>query len=132
MKKEFKAWDTLQKKFIIPDFSYFSEKDEKNKSFELTSVELSNKDMAWGLNSNLILVQWTGLLDKNGKKIFEGDMIKLLGHKLNNNTDVDIEEVFYDDDAGGFYHTYLDRPAKKFWKYAEVIGNIYENPDLCE
>lgn len=74
--------------------------------------------------------QYTGLKDKNGKEIYEGDIIQLLGHKPNINTDVDIEQVLFLD--GEFCHTYQDRPLKKYWGYAEVIGNIYENPELLQ
>lgn len=64
--------------------------------------------------------QYTGLTDKNGKKIFEGDIVKI--------SNDEIFEVKYED--GGF-------TAGLFlgdWDYGhvEVIGNIYDNPELVE
>ena len=64
--------------------------------------------------------QYTGLTDKNGKKIFEGDIVKI--------SNDEIFEVKYED--GGF-------TAGLFlgdWDYGhvEVIGNIYDNPELME
>ena len=64
--------------------------------------------------------QYTGLTDKNGKKIFEGDIVKI--------SNDEIFEVKYED--GGF-------TAGLFlgdWDYGhvEVIGNIHDNPELME
>ena len=79
-------------------------------------------------DKEVVLMQYTGLKDKNGKEIYEGDIIQLLGHRPNIDIDVDIEEVIFNN--GEFCHTYQDRPTKKFWQHAEIIGNIYENKDL--
>ena len=64
--------------------------------------------------------QYTGLTDKNGTRIFEGDIVKI--------SNDEIFEVKYED--GGF-------TAGLFlgdWDYGhvEVIGNIYDNPELME
>jgi uncharacterized phage protein (TIGR01671 family) len=79
--------------------------------------------------------QWelfTGLQDKNGKEIYEGDIIQLDRH-LHPFIDRTLTgEVFYGED-GCWYHTYTDgRPAKRMFRGCKVIGNIYENPELLE
>ena len=69
--------------------------------------------------------QYTGLTDKNGKKIFEGDILELDGED-------GFFEVEYDDDramfvTNGDYTTfYFDN----LWNEVEVIGNVYDNPEL--
>ena len=83
---------------------------------------------------DVILLQYTGLKDNNDKEIYEGDIVhfekpyKNAGYTFNG-------YVFWCEDRGRWMHTYTDgRPSKAFWadKSIEVIGNIYETPELLE
>lgn len=92
----------------------------------------------WIVNNDLHLMQSTGLKDKNGKEVFEGDIITdgyTLGVFRNHQTlgfymvDEKGKENFLSDtvDTEGF------EEAKEFMKNSiEIIGNIYENPELLE
>ncbi|HEM3632380.1 TPA: hypothetical protein U1C38_000166 [Streptococcus suis] len=82
-----------------------------------------------------ILMQSTGLFDKNGKEIFEGDVV-LLRDELNEfESDVyeivysrdNLAWIFYDKDSHDFYWM-----STCTWDKIEIIGNIYENPELVE
>jgi uncharacterized phage protein (TIGR01671 family) len=74
--------------------------------------------------------QFTGLLDRNGKEIYEGDIIKGWWNNYQG-----IFEIVWDEGAFGIvlekeycpclYEVFPDR-------HFEIIGNIYENPDLME
>lgn len=76
--------------------------------------------------------QYTGLKDKNGKKIFEGDIVK---------DEYCIYKVVYD---GNGYYVEVDKLLKECgtekgllydfsdYKDIEVIGNIHDNPELLE
>ena len=82
------------------------------------------------------LMQSTGFKDKNGKEIFEGDIIRTNAYGCI----VGFGEYTYFEDDGaqtteiGFYLSFLNvKPAtyapfdNYYWENCEVIGNIYEN-----
>ncbi len=85
------------------------------------------------------LQQYTGLKDKNGKEIYEGDILKL-EENFAKITDADRNIVIVGYDMGGFMYgrshdplhmnTYLWMGAEL--KSLEIIGNIYENPELLK
>ena len=84
--------------------------------------------------SDSILMQSTGLLDKNGNKIFEGDIVK---YEAGCNTVT--EEVAYDKNFAGFgvrdadtdiIFTFLQLADVVDLISLEVVGNIYQNPEL--
>ena len=80
--------------------------------------------------------QYTGLTDKNGKKIFEGDIVKHYTHCDIKEYCEDIGRVFYYTKTCRFLRTSKLFPDDCPEIYSsceyEVIGNIYDNPELME
>ena len=78
----------------------------------------------------ITLMQSTGLFDRNGKEIFEGDIVKM-------SKDVYSEPTYYEvvRHRGGAYRLESKQHGCELWLRhtdCEVVGNIYENPELLE
>lgn len=142
---KFRAWEKNLKE-VIP---------VHNIDFEKRMI---NTESAWRLLDEIELMQYTGLKDKNGKEIFEGDVI-LRVYEIGRDVIDPVSLGFIDreiEEAGYFIGVVNYRPSegyvlnkcKKFLEdgefvsqrsgvkiyaqYAEVIGNIYDNPELLE
>lgn len=77
-----------------------------------------------------ILQQYTGLKDKNGKEIYEGDIIQ-------DTTDNNHVVVWYENRCGWAFDDIGRTPAHSIngeldQSQCEIIGNIYENPELIK
>ena len=78
------------------------------------------------VGSRFILMQYTGLKDKNGKEIYEGDV------GVDGENDAYYEVVF---DEGAFVSHYDGNITEYLSETAsqmEIIGNIFENPELLQ
>jgi uncharacterized phage protein (TIGR01671 family) len=110
---KFRAWDKETKKIYIVnsltlDFHYC----------DLWDGNLNSEGIARNWDE-VELMQYTGLKDKNGKEIYEGDIVKYKD-KLT------LDEHIIEFENGRFGYPMAD------YKFYEVIGNIYESPELLK
>ena len=73
-------------------------------------------------HDDCILMQYTGLKDKNGVEIYEGDILQRKGHKYKH-------QIIWHEQSAGFNLAWVYDSLTSEYQI-EVIGNIYENPDL--
>lgn len=121
---KFRAWDKMEKRMArkIVDLRFNS------KGLYAVIVDHMGFDFKRRAN-DVELMQYTGLKDRNGKEIFEGDIV--------NCSRGCPHEVYFEDEYGG---TYVGGMPAFYLKglltgYAwtgseEIIGNIHENPEL--
>jgi uncharacterized phage protein (TIGR01671 family) len=123
---KFKFWNKLAHRFQAPN-KYAIQGDGLYVSYDYEM-------MAWDDPSSfedsiLVPCQYTGLKDKKGKEIYEGDIVKGLFFDTDVMADlVTICPVVWVEDRACFNigHRYWTRSA------TTVIGNIYENPELLK
>ena len=146
---KFRAWDVLAEKMIdeILMISFVRKEIIGKFRNDSTSVPLKFEDKRNG--EDVILMQSTGLKDKNGKEIFEGDVLEIQGIKMivkfgsykyleTSKNNGRILGVLYD--GLGFYVECINAAdpdnispfEPETLKNSQIIGNIYENPELLE
>lgn len=79
----------------------------------------------------MIPMQFTGLFDKNGKEIYEGDILNMTYHGSVSIVKPEIKDVV-GFERGCFIVKETGFALGKIGRSLEVIGNIYENPTLLE
>ncbi|HGD4416230.1 TPA: YopX family protein [Streptococcus agalactiae] len=122
---------------MIPKFRAWSKKFKR--MYEVTFIDYENGDVglkddhggvAIGDIKQLILMQSTGMFDKNGVEIFEGDVVKL---QYTITSDLELFEVRQF--RGGMWRIDNRRRGSDLWlrnEDCEVIGNIYKDIELLE
>nr|DAO63598.1 MAG TPA: YopX protein [Caudoviricetes sp.] len=132
----------MEVNYMIPKFRAWWIQDEVMThidTLEFLQGGIRVSDGCWHekfLGDEVILMQSTGLIDRNGVEIFEGDIVKVTNHPFQKKEDSAGIEIDGDYLIGWSDHnlTWLagDLLLYQLKPYIEVIGNIYENPELLE
>ena len=111
---KFRAWDTVSKHYVPEN-----------------EVVLVNPYNFESYGNKYIWEQYTGLKDKNGKEIYEGDIVLVAHHGLTpyvvTYREWDCTFACKNENLVDFVHMFKTMP-----QCYKVIGNIHENPELLE
>jgi len=123
---KFRAWDTLKKEMqnhvpvllLDEDMAWPHRSDFLHNTQQWTSDD--------GLMVNPVLMQFVGLLDKNGREIYEEDIVR---YEINGS----VSRVCWEQDICTYcFNDGLNRINVLDSRFIEVVGNSYENPELLK
>lgn len=115
---KFRAWSRRHEKYMDPNHFFVGANGAV--FYETIANKKTLKLRNW------ILEQYTGLKDKNGKEIYEGDILKCTSKYTDIKT-----EIQYVESCLPFIHLSKAFYDAEIYEY-EVVGNIHENPELLE
>ncbi len=120
---KFRAWDN-----VAFQMYYLGEEEDVVFTFGssgITATDITQEEEEFQTLHHLKYMQFTGLRDRNGEEIYEGDIVQIKDHPfihINGKREVYLNE-WVELSASGYL-------LNKVHKYAEVIGNIHETPVL--
>ena len=129
----FRVWVKIGKRMVFSED--ILDIDYENKEIVTQQVYFENglpddRDIYCYDFDEIELMQSTDMVDRDGKEIFEGDIVKMA-------KDVYSEPTYYEvvRHYGGAYRLESKQHGCELWLRhtdCEVVGNIYENPELLE
>lgn len=125
---KFRIWSGIKRDWLnscvigdngIPLLLYVEVTDDKNIHNRVYTIE----------NLNPVIQQYTGLLDKKDKEIYEGDIVQF--------NDDFISEIIWCEEDAAFQVKRIDKPGGAFLNQNyilnfQIVGNIFENPELLK
>lgn len=123
---KFRAWDSSKKEMFTDTFAI-----TESGQVVVVEQEFVTSIPDYVFVDYLIVMQSTGLKDKNGNEVFVGDIIKCTRGCPH---EVYLEKEYGGTYVGGMPAIYLKGIREGYaWTGAEeILGNIYENPELLE
>lgn len=129
---KFRAWDILRKEMNYKVMVGNCDTDDENWTCPIIWIE---KRKEWlHFDDYECIMQSTGLKDKNGKEIFEGDVVRQVRTQPTTENEVIIGVVTMLEGAWLIMND-CEQLASDLWSETdenEIIGNIYENKDILE
>jgi len=128
---KFRAWDKEYKTWAL-DYEVYISLDGCLWEDSAKKFNTPNQEISWSNTGRYVLVQYTGLKDKNGKEIFEGDIVEYAPNDIFYKW-----QVLWGKRLARYYLLSLEKDIRPdsylnedIALNCEIIGNIYKNPEL--
>lgn len=126
---KFRAWDNENKYMVTSKQGVFTALRNSMNIVRQDDGYYNDGDLLKTNKEKYTLMQFTGMFDKNGKEIYEGDIVRII---VNNNIEKICKVEFKNGIFGVMFSKNKDLTAFPHFCNTtfEVIGNIYDNPEL--
>lgn len=127
MRPKFRAWDGAKKEMFKDTFAI-----TESGQVVVVEQEFVTSSPDYVFVDHLVIMQSTGIKDKNGKEIFEGDIVDYKGRKA---------IIKWHGSYASFIYRFVDEMQERVseWEplflayhHFEIIGNVYENKEFLE
>ena len=121
---EFRAWDKDQNQYIA---GFDVRVDGNGNVYRRTWGESQ-----WDRTQGLEIEQYTGLKDKNGKEIHEGDILNCWDWGREPNKLLTVSTVYWAEASWCLDPDPTDGDRYDLFRNIEIIGNVHQNPELLK
>lgn len=127
MRPKFRAWDGAKKEMFKDTFAI-----TESGQVVVVEQEFVTSPPDYVFVDHLVIMQSTGIKDKNGKEIFDGDIVDYKGRKA---------IIKWHGSYASFIYRFVDEMQERVsewdplflaYHHFEIIGNVYENKEFLE